>query len=132
MAVLSVLASILKRIEPATLLLQSAIGITKCDRTYMLSALEVKSKFLLHLAILVKFLVLGIFSISPKYTFLKAVFFKYFWPKLPKIFASKFCDCFQSWTSHKCNLVHFGEVRYNMVQIGAVWFGLVRFGAKLV
>lgn len=43
MAVLSVLASILKRIEHATLLLQSAIGITKCDRTYMLSALEVKS-----------------------------------------------------------------------------------------
>ena len=87
-------------------------------------------KFLLYLAILVKFLILGIFSISSKYTFLKAVFFKYFWPKLPKIFASKFCDCFQSWTSHKCNLVHFGEVRYNMVQIGAVWFRLVKFGAN--
>ena len=89
-------------------------------------------KFLLHLAILVKFLVLGIFSISSKYTFLKAVFFKYFWPKLPKIFASKFCDCLQSWTSHRCNLGHFGEVRYNMVQIGAVWFRLNKFGAKLV
>ena len=43
MAVLSVLASIQDRIEHATLLLQSAMGITKCYRTYMHSELEVKS-----------------------------------------------------------------------------------------
>ena len=43
MAVLSVLASILDRIEHETLLLQSAMGITKCYRTYTHSELEVKS-----------------------------------------------------------------------------------------
>ena len=84
-----------------------------CDTFFVVVAINITIKILL----------------SSIYTFLKAVFFKHFWPKLPKIFARKFCNCFQSWTSHKCNLVYFGEVRCNLVQIGAVWFTLVKFGA---